>query len=86
MVIAAWCYYSDKSIDRHGHPIEVVDAMSSELHQAAKQTETDPLAFIRQESIFGNIIENERFTKLYTITVRKIYKDANIKKYMLEMI
>ena len=86
LVIAAWCYYSDKSIDRHGHPIEVVDAMSSELHQAAKQTETDPLAFIRQESIFGNIIENERFTKLYTITVQKTYNNTNIKKYMLEMI
>ena len=86
LVIAAWCYYSDKSIDRHGHPIEVVDAMSRELHQAAKQTETDPLAFIRQESIFGNIIENERFTKLYTITVQKTYNNTNIKKYMLEMI
>ena len=86
LVIAAWCYYSDKGMDRHGHPIEIIDAMSTELHQAAKQTTTDPLAFIRQESLFGNLIKNERFTKLYTEAVQKIYKDTNIKKYMKGMI
>ncbi|MCL4146501.1 UNVERIFIED_CONTAM: hypothetical protein GTU68_048791 [Idotea baltica] len=86
LVIAAWCYYSDKGMDRNGHAIEIVDAMSTKLHQAAKDTQTDPLAFIRQESIFGNLIENERFTKLYKEAVQKIYTDTNIKKYMLEII
>ncbi|PKB00397.1 mannitol 2-dehydrogenase [Flavobacteriaceae bacterium MAR_2009_75] len=86
LVIAAWCYYSDKAKNRHGHSIEIIDAMSTELHQAAKPTTTDPLAFIRQESLFGNLIKNERFTKLYAETVQKIYKDANIKRYMNEMI
>ena len=66
--------------------IEIIDAMSAELHQAAKQTVTDPLAFIRQESIFGNLIKNEKFTKLYTKAVQKIYEDANIKEYMKHMI
>ncbi|NNK76485.1 MAG: mannitol dehydrogenase family protein, partial [Maribacter sp.] len=56
------------------------------LHQAAKQTKTDPLAFIRQESLFGNLIENERFTALYTEAVGKIYRNANIKNYMKNMI
>ncbi len=86
LIIAAWCYYSDKGTDRHGYPIEIIDAMSTELHQAAKQTTTDPAAFIRQESLFGNLIKNETFTKLYTETVQKIYEDANIKKYMKAMI
>ena len=86
LVIAAWCYYNDKGMDRHGHPIQIIDAMGTELHQAAKQTKTDPLAFIRQESLFGNLIRNERFTKLYTEAVHKIYKDTNIKKYMRDMI
>ncbi len=86
LVIAAWCYYSDKGMDRHGHPIEIIDALSTDLHQAAKQTKTDPLAFIRQESLFGNLIRNERFTELYTEAVHKIYTDTNIKKYMRDMI
>ncbi|GJM27720.1 MAG: mannitol 2-dehydrogenase [Cyclobacteriaceae bacterium] len=86
LIIAAWCYYSDKGIDRHGHPIEIIDAMNIELHQVAKQTNTDPLAFVRLESVFGKLINNERFTKLYAEMVQKIYMDANIKKYMKEMI
>jgi len=86
LVIAAWCYYCDKGMDRHGQPIEIIDAMSTELHQAAKQTKTDPLAFIRIESLFGNLITNERFTETYTEAVKKIYKDTNIKKYMKDMI
>ncbi|MCO4821904.1 MAG: mannitol dehydrogenase family protein [Flavobacteriaceae bacterium] len=86
LILAAWCYYSDKGIDRHGQPIEIIDAMSSSLHKAAEQTKTDPLAFIRQESLFGNLINNERFTKLYTEEVQKIYEDANIKEYMKHMI
>lgn len=86
LIIAAWCYYSDKGMDRHGHPIEIIDAMSTELHQAAKQTKTDPLAFVRQESLFDKLFKNERFTKLYTEAVQKIYKDSNIKKYMKDMI
>ena len=86
LIIAAWCYYSDKGLNRHGYPIEIIDAMITELHQAAKQTKADPLAFIRQESLFGNLVKNERFTKLYTEAVQKIYKDTNIKKYMKDMI
>lgn len=86
LIIAAWCYYSDKGMDRHGHPIEIIDAMNTELHQAAKQTKTDPLAFIRQVSLFGNLVENEKFTNLYVKMVQKIYKDTNIKKYMLDLI
>ena len=86
LVIAAWCYYSDKGMDRHGHPIEIIDAMGTEIHQAAKQTTTDPIAFIRQESLFGDLIKNERFIKMYTEAVQKIYQDTNIKKYMKDMI
>ena len=86
LVIAAWCYYNDKGIDKDGHSIEIIDALSTELHQAAKQTKTDPLAFIRLESLFGNLFKNERYTSLYTETVQKIYKDPNIKKHMRDML
>ena len=86
LVIAAWCYYSDKEVDQNGQPLEIIDALSTELHQAAEQTETDPLAFIKQESLFGNLVKNKRFTKLYTETVQKIYTNANIKKYLQDML
>jgi len=86
LVLAAWCYYSDKQSDKHGQPLEIIDAMSAEIQKVAQQTTTDPLAFIRQQSLFGNLSENKRFTELYMNMVEKIYQDPDIKKYMQEMI
>ena len=82
LVIAAWCYASDIGLDKNGQPIVIIDAMSYELHQAAKQTKTDPLAFIKLESIFGNLIQNERFTTCFVDMVQHIYKEGDIKQQM----
>ena len=86
LVIAAWCYYSDREMDSHGNTIEIIDEMRAELHQAARQTPTDPLAFIKQESLFGNLAQNERFAKLYVDTVQQIYKIGDIRKQMQAML
>tara|TARA_R110000744_G_scaffold89877_1_gene174686 strand:- start:274 stop:1755 length:1482 start_codon:yes stop_codon:yes gene_type:complete len=82
LVIAAWCYYSDIGIDKNGNPIEIIDAMQDQLHQAASKTQSDPLAFIKQESLFGNLINEDKFTSLYSNLVQKIYADPDIKKLM----
>lgn len=82
LVIAAWCYYSDKGVDKNQQSIEIIDVMEAELHQAAKQIQTDPLSFIRQQSLFGNLAQNERFRNLYVDMVQKIYKNADIRTYM----
>lgn len=86
LVIAAWCYYSDKRSDKNGQPLEIIDAMSAGLHQVAQNTKTDPLAFIKQESLFGNLAKNERFTKVYAAMIQKIYGEADIKKHMQELL
>ena len=87
LVIAAWCYYSDKGVDKNGQPIEIIDALSEELHHAAQPTSTnDPLSFIRQKSLFGNLIQNERFTEAYADMVGRIYEDTRIKKHMQAML
>ena len=86
LVLATWCYYCDKGIDRHKQPIEIIDVLNDELHKAAKNTSTDTLSFIRLESIFGNLIEDARFTNKYSEFVTKIYEDTNIKNHMKEII
>ena len=86
MVIAAWCYYSDKGTDKNGQPIEIIDAMAAELKQKAQQTKADTLAFIKQDSLFGDLSKNERFVKCYSDFVQQIYKDGNIKALMQTMI
>lgn len=86
LVIAAWCYYSDKQIDKNQCPIQIIDALDRDLHQAAEQIEIDRLAFVRQESIFGNLAQNERFSTLYAGMVEKIYRDANIRGHMKDVL
>jgi len=82
LVIAAWCYYSDKGQDKNGNPIEIIDAMQEQLHQAASKTQSDPLAYIKQESLFGNLINEDKFTSLYSDLVQKIYANPNIREIM----
>ena len=60
--------------------------MSSELHQTAMQTKNDPLAFIKQKSLFGNLAEHKQFASLYTEMILQIYKDGDVKKLMKNMI
>lgn len=86
LVIAAWCYYSDKGKDKNGQPIEIIDVMANELHEAAKRTMTDPLAFIKQESLFGDLAKNKRFATSYTEKVQEIYKNPDVKKIMESML
>ena len=85
-ILAAWCYYSDKGVSEKNEPLEIIDVEKDKLHQAAKTTQDDPLVFIRQGSIFGSLIENERFTRKYTEFVGLIYAKKNIKKLMSTMI
>ena len=86
LVIAAWCYYCDKGLDKNGFPIEKIDVMNTELHQAAKLSKTNPLSFIQLESIFGNIAQNKSFVSLYIDALDRIYKDADIRKHMKHML
>ena len=86
LVIAAWCYSCDKKINQNGQPIEITDVLSEELHLAAKQTKFDPLAFIKQETIFGDLYKSEFFTSCYQEQIQKIYLDNTIKKHMKEIL
>ena len=81
-ILAAWCYYSDKGIDENGEPLEIIDEQKDELHQAAKDTESNWKAFLDQPEIFGDLIENERFVKEYTSAVQAIYKEKDVRKLM----
>lgn len=61
LVIAAWCFYSDKGVNQFGTPLEIVDDMKDTLHKAASLTEQDALSFLRVTDIFGNLVDNHTF-------------------------
>lgn len=82
LLIAAWCYYSDRQTDETGQPLEVIDAMKDQLHQAARETVQDPLIFLKVREVFGNLIENETFTRLYAETVDRFYEKPSISVHL----
>ena len=86
LVIAAWCLYSDTEINRHGVKLDIVDEMKEELHHAARGTDDNPLSFLKLEDIFGNLINNQRFTTLYSEMIDAIYKDNDIAKEMKKIL
>lgn len=85
LVIAAWCYYSDRHTDRHGTALEVTDELKAELHQAAKGTSTDPLSFVRLEQVFGDLASNKRFAETYEQMVGRIYKNPDVSVHMRDL-
>ncbi len=86
LVIAAWCFYSDKGVDRHGARLDIVDAMKDELHQAAKATPDDALSFLKLEPIFGDLIGNETFTAVYSEMIEALYENPDISARMKKLL
>jgi mannitol 2-dehydrogenase len=63
-VIASWARYAE-GVDEQGRPIEVVDQLAPRLTEAARRYRQDPLSFLRDRELFGDLIDNERFTDTY---------------------
>jgi mannitol 2-dehydrogenase len=63
-VVASWARYAE-GVDEQGRPIEVVDRLAGRLTAAAQRQHTDPLAFIADREVFGDLVDNERFVSTY---------------------
>ena len=85
LVLAAWCYYSDRETNENGEPLEIIDAMKTKLHQYAKNTQTDPTAFVKQREVFGDLLDNQRFVKEYTESIQLIYSGNGIRGLMEQL-
>lgn len=77
-LLAAWCYYSDKGVNEKGNTLEIIDNMSAVLHKHAAQTSDNTLAFLKVQEVFGDLINNKRFTTMYTTMIDLIYSEKNI--------
>lgn len=64
-VVASWARY-DEGVDEQGEPIEVVDRLREPLMAAAARHGEDPLAFLRDRSLFGDLADDPRFVEAYT--------------------
>ena len=82
LVLAAWCYYHDHQKNENGEPLEIIDEAQKALDAAAKGTTSDPLSFIKLESIFGDLAKDNRFADEYNKAVELVYGDFGVREIM----
>jgi mannitol 2-dehydrogenase len=63
-VVASWARYAE-GVDEQGRPIEVVDQLRDTLMANARRQHEDPLAFVANRQVFGDLVDDERFVSAY---------------------
>jgi mannitol 2-dehydrogenase len=64
-IVASWARY-DEGTDEQGNSIDVVDRLKEPLMTAAARQREDPLAFVSNREVFGDLIDDRRFVDAYT--------------------
>ncbi len=72
-VVAAWCRYAEGN-DEAGNEYPIEDDMKGVVQGAALRSRRDPLAFLRIEPVFGDLVQARRFTEAYSDALQSIYR------------
>ena len=72
-VVASWARYAE-GVDEQGEPIEVVDRLRDSLMRLARGQREDPLAFIANRDVFGDLADDERFVTAYRSALSSLYE------------
>jgi len=72
-VVASWARYAE-GVDEQGAPIEVVDQLRTSLMANAGRQHDDPLAFVANRAVFGDLVDDERFTTAYTAALASLHR------------
>jgi mannitol 2-dehydrogenase len=70
-VVASWTRYAE-AVDEEGAPIEVVDPLASSLITLAIRSRNEPLAFVENRDLFGDLADNNRFVRPYLWTLESL--------------
>jgi len=73
LVIAAWARYAE-GVDEQGEEIEIVDRRRDAVMKRAAEQGEDKLAFLRDSTLFGDLVEDERFTKEYAAALDSLHE------------
>jgi mannitol 2-dehydrogenase len=64
VVVAGWARWAD-GVDDLGRPLEMVDPRADALRAAARRAREEPVAFLADRDLFGDLAEDGRFTAVY---------------------
>ena len=72
-VVASWARYAE-GVDEQGEPITVVDRLADSLTAIARTQRADPLAFVANRELFGDLVDDPRFTEPYLATLESLHE------------
>jgi len=72
LVVASWARYAE-GVDEDGDPIDVVDQRKDAVLERAQQQREDPVAFLRDPDLFGDLVDDETFTAAYTEALESLH-------------
>lgn len=73
LVVASWARYAE-GIDEQGNPITVVDRLKDRVMAAAARPQDDPLAFLRDRDLFGDLADSPRFAAAYVSALDALHQ------------
>jgi mannitol 2-dehydrogenase len=63
-IVASWARYCE-GVDEQGQPIEIVDNIADDLRRRAANLTEEPLEFLENRELFGDLVDDERFVMPY---------------------
>ena len=72
-IVASWARYAE-GVDEDGNEIIVVDPLKDVLVPIAKSQRSNPLAFIQNESLFGDLAKNDQFSSAYLTALNSLFE------------
>jgi mannitol 2-dehydrogenase len=72
LVVASWARYAEGT-DEAGDPIVVVDRLRDVLMERARHNKEDPLVFISDPDLFGDLASDQRFVSEYTSALKSLH-------------
>ncbi|MGI5183548.1 mannitol dehydrogenase family protein [Dactylosporangium sp. CA-152071] len=74
-IVASWARYAE-GVDETGAAIDVVDRAREQVMAAAARQRAEPLAFLRQPDLFGDLVDNERFIREYSWALDALHRQG----------
>ena len=72
LIVASWARYAE-GIDEQGEHIEIVDRLRDRVMAAAARQREQPLAFLEDRQLFGDLVDDERFTEAYLAALASLH-------------
>lgn len=76
-IIAAWARYAE-GVDEDGNGFEVVDRCAARLVAAAGRQRSEPLAFLEDRELFGDIRDHAAFTEPYAAVLDSLHRGGRL--------